>query len=321
VIMTTQAIKPNKRRGAEAVIDTADGTAHFDDLLPRLAHLRSQLRPAERRVADVVLRDVEGAVRASNTQLAQAAGVSEPTVTRFSRALGCEGVRDFKIRLAQSFVAQSTNSAMAATPDREDDTADLPFWNAVFGQAAQAINLAERQLDPAAALEAIRIVAQAKRVFCFGVGGGSTTLAQDMQYRLFRHGIAVTAYTDTYLMRMAAASMKAGDAAVAISATGRTRELLEAVKIAQGSGGQVVAVTVPDSELAAAADISLTVAVPEIFNLAKPTASRFAYLAILDLVATGVAYRLGPEGQETWRRVKLSLMRMREGEVLEPLGD
>jgi DNA-binding MurR/RpiR family transcriptional regulator len=320
--MSRQAAKPNTQQDAEATFESVEGLAHFDDLLPRLAELRSQLRPAERRVADVVLRDVEGAVRASNTQLAQAAGVSEPTVTRFSRALGCDGVRDFKIRLAQSFVAQSANaSPLGAPPDREDKPDSLPFWNAVFGQAAQAIALAERQLDPAAALEAIEIVAKAKRVFCFGVGGGSTTLAVDLQYRLFRHGIAVTAYTDTYLMRMAAASMKKGDVAIAISATGRIRELLEAVRIARDSGGQVVAVTVPDSELARAGDVSLTVAVPEIVNLAKPTASRFAYLAILDLVATGVAYHLGPEGQETWRRVKLSLMRMREGDVLEPLGD
>lgn len=318
--MTRQAAKA-KLQDAQAAIVPTDGSSLFDDLLPRLAQLRAQLRPAERRVADVVLRDVEGAVRASNTQLALAAGVSEPTVTRFSRAMGCEGVRDFKIRLAQSFAAQSANAAPIPTQSARDETADLPYWNAVFGQASQAIGLAERQLNPAAALEAIGIIAQAKRVFCFGVGGGSTALAQDMQYRLFRHGIAVATYPDSYLMRMAAASMKKGDAAIAISATGRTRELLEAVQIARNSGGQVVAVTVPGSELAAAADVSLTVAVPEIFNLAKPTASRFAYLAILDLVATGVAYRLGPEGQETWRRVKLNLMRMREGEVLEPLGD
>ena len=76
----------------------------FDDLISRIKDLRGDLRPAEARVADVVLDDVEFAVRASNGKLAQAAGVSEPTVTRFCRTLGCDGVRDFKLKLAQSLV-------------------------------------------------------------------------------------------------------------------------------------------------------------------------------------------------------------------------
>ncbi len=291
---------------------------HVDDLITRLTHLRRDLRPAEKRVADVVLKDIESAIRASNSQLAQAAGVSEPTVTRFCRAMGCEGVRDFKLRLAQSLVAgtKSSHEEMAGP-----DSVAAPYWNAVFGQARQAIRLAERQLDPIAVQGAIDKIANAKRVFVFGLGGGSTSLAQDMQFRLFRFGISVVAYSDTYLMRMVVATAQPEDVVIVISATGRTRELLEAAGIAQRYSATVIALTCPGSELAQAADISLTVEVPEIVDVLKPTASRFAFLAALDLLATGVAYQLGPIGQETLRRVKLNLMSMREGDVLEPLGD
>ncbi len=305
---------------ANAMPDAPDGETRLpvDDLISRLIEARPTLRPAEKRVAEVVLQDVESAIRASNSQLAQAAGVSEPTVTRFSRTMGCDGVRDFKLRLAQSLVASASSSQEIS------ETIDVPvppYWNAVFGQARQAIGLAERQLDPEAVDRAIEQIAKAGRVFVLGVGGGSTSLALDMQFRLFRFGISVIAYSDTFLMRMVVATVKPGDVVIAISATGRTRELNDAVNIARRYNATVIALTRPGSELASLADISLTMEVPEIVNVLKPTASRFAFLAAIDLLATGVAYRLGPEAHHNIRRVKLNLLRIRGGDILEPLGD
>ena len=142
-----------------------------------------------------------------------------------------------------------------------------------------------------------------------------------MQYRLFRFGISVTSYTDAHLMHMVAATVQPDDVVVMISATGRTRELIEAAEIARQYDARVIALTRPGSELADAADIGLTIDVPEIVNVLKPTASRFAYLAAIDLLATGVAYRLGPEAHQTIRRVKLNLIRKSGGDILEPLGD
>ncbi|RVA67131.1 MurR/RpiR family transcriptional regulator, partial [Mesorhizobium sp. M7A.F.Ca.CA.001.11.2.1] len=81
-----------------------DPVRRIPDIISLVKDSYSELRPAERRVADVVLDDVKYAVDASNAALAQRAGVSEPTVTRFCRAIGCEGVRDFKLKLAQSLV-------------------------------------------------------------------------------------------------------------------------------------------------------------------------------------------------------------------------
>lgn len=312
---------PSKDVGPQAsdVIEFVDDDHLLvDDLITRLTQLRPDLRPAEQRVADIVLKNIEFAIRASNSQLAQAAGVSEPTVTRFSRAMGCEGVRDFKLRLAQSLVAGTKSPHEEA---KGSETATPAYWNAVFGQASQAIRLAERQLDHSAVEDAIDHIARAGRVFIFGLGGGSTSLAQDMQYRLFRFGIGVVSYTDPYLMRMVVATVQPNDVVVAISATGKTSELLEVAAIARRYSATVVALTRPGSALAEEADIALTVEVPEIVNVLKPTASRFAFLAAIDLLATGVAYRLGPSGQETLRRVKLNLMSVREGDVLEPLGD
>ncbi|WP_246671613.1 MurR/RpiR family transcriptional regulator [Mesorhizobium sp. B2-4-12] len=262
------------------------------DIISLVKDSYAELRPAERRVADVVLDDVKYAVDASNAALAQRAGVSEPTVTRFCRAIGCEGVRDFKLKLAQSLVV---GALYLAKPPATSGDNGMPFWNAVFGEARRALQEAERQLDPAQLQKAAELIAKARQVTVFGLGGSSSALAQETQYRLFRYGISISAQCDPYLMRMTASTLKPGDLVIAISATGRTREVIEAVELAKHYRANAIAVTAPDTELARACDVRLTVAVPEYPDTLKPTASRFAFLAMIDLLAVASAYKLdGP---------------------------
>ena len=122
-------------------------------------------------------------------------------------------------------------------------------------------------------------------------------------------------------MKMTASTLKPNDLVIAISGTGRTREVVEAVALAKHYRAKAIAITAPDTDLAAVADVALTVDVPEFPDPLKPTASRYAFLAIIDLVSTAVGYRLDPDARETLRRIKYTVLNHRKGKVLEPLGD
>jgi DNA-binding MurR/RpiR family transcriptional regulator len=301
--------------------ETTDGSTYGgarEDLILRMREILTDLKPAEARVAGVVLKDPEFAVHASNATLAERAGVSEPTVTRFCRTLGCSGVRDFKLKLAQSLIVGAIyfHDRPKALPE-----STMPFKSTVFENARRAIDRAERQIDDTKLLAAVQFITASKRVMVFGVGGGSTMLAEEAQFRLFRYGVAVTSYSDTYLMRMVVSTLGPDDTAIFISATGRTPEMVEAAGIARQYHARTVAITRSATALADAVDTALTVDIPDDADVMKPTASRFAFLAVMDLLATAVGYRLGESAQETLRRVKYNLMNFRDGEVLEPLGD
>src|SRR6187431_1627295 len=108
------------------------------DILSQIKDSYGELRPAERRVADVVLADVTFSVDASNAEIARRAEVSEPTVTRFCRAIGCDGVRDFKLKLAQSVVVGRLY--LAPLPPPEPSENGSPLWNVVFGEARNALS-------------------------------------------------------------------------------------------------------------------------------------------------------------------------------------
>lgn len=298
--------------------DLATLRSRVPDIIGKIKDRYSDLRPAEQSVADAVLSDLSSTVAASNADIAARAKVSEPTVTRFCRAIGCDGVRDFKIQLARSLaVGEAFLQEPATVP-----AGDLPpFWGSVLGEARAAIREVERQLDPAMVTLAADALKTARQVAIFGLGGSSSTLASEAHVRLFRYGVQCVAYVDPHLARMTAATMKATDVLLAISATGRTPEVLDVVEIAQRYGARCIAITTPDSALAATADIALTVRIAEYPDALTPTASRFAFLAILDLVSAATGYRLGLDARENLRRIKFNIMDARGGDQLEPLGD
>ena len=292
------------------------------DIIARIKDSYTALRPAEQAVADTVLADVQAAVEASNGDIASRAGVSQPTVTRFCRAIGCDGVRDFKLQLARSLVV----GELYLSPDRipappPADTDHPPYWGSILTEARAAITRVEQQLDPAALIRAAEVVATARRMSVFGLGGSSSALAQETQYRLFRYGVGITALGDPYLARMNAATYRPGDALIVISSTGRTREVIDAVELARHYGAATIAITTPDSDLAQAAAIALTVRVPEYPDTLTPSASRFAFMTIIDLLAAATGYRLGPVARENLRRIKYNVLTRRPGTMLEPLGD
>jgi DNA-binding MurR/RpiR family transcriptional regulator len=97
--------------------------------------------------------------------------------------------------------------------------------------------------------------------------------------------------------------------------------VVEAVELAHHYRAKTICITAPDSDLARICDVKLTVDIPEFPDTMKPTASRFAFLAIIDLVAVASGYRLGAPALETLRRVKYNVLMHRKGKELEPLGD
>lgn len=289
------------------------------DVIGRIKDRYFDLRPAEQSVADAILADVQEAVRASNAEIALRAGVSQPTVTRFCRSIGCEGVRDLKLQLAQSL---AVGEAFLDVSAPETPPGELPpFWTSVFSEARAAIREVERQLSPADVLAAAEMLANANRIATFGMGGSSGSLAIEAQVRLFRYGLSVDVCREPYIARMMAATLKPQDVLLVISATGQTPEVIEAVEISKRYGAQTIAITRPGTPLADAATIALDVKIGEYPDALTPSASRFAFLAILDVVAAGTGYRLGPEARENLRRIKFNTIGPHTGTGLEPLGD
>ena len=273
------------------------------DIVSRIQRVEPALSTAERRVAAVVQADFEAATHITIAELARRAGVSQPTVTRFCRSVGCASFHDFKLGLATTL----TVAAAYLRSDRvfNDDIGQLA--QTVMMRAAATVRETLDQLDTIAVSAAIAAFSAARRIDIYGQGGGSAALMEDAKLRLFRLGIPVSGYADSHQMRMSAATLQPGAAVLAISNSGCSKAVIEAVEIARSFGAATVALTRPATPLARAAEIVIPVTVPEDANFLLPTPSRYAHMAVIDTIAAGVAIRLGGESREALRRVRYTV--------------
>jgi len=157
---------------------------------------------------------------------------------------------------------------------------------------------------------AIALLADARRIEFYGAGG-SGIAALDVQHKFFKLGVPSVAYSDPHTYTTSAALLGAGDVVVAISNTGRTRDILDAVKSALDGGAKVIAITHGNSPLARMASVGLFANVDEDTDIFSPMTSRVSHLAIGDILAVGVALARGPQFAERLAEAKDVLDRRR----------
>jgi RpiR family carbohydrate utilization transcriptional regulator len=132
-------------------------------------------------------------------------------------------------------------------------------------------------------------------------------MAEDAKLRFFRLGLPVSAYVDGHQQRMSAATLRERDVAFAISNSGHSRPVVGAIEIARSYGATTIALTRAGTPLARAAEIVIPVAIAEDHNALIPTSSRYAHMAVIDTLATGVASAMGLRSREALRRVRYTL--------------
>jgi glucokinase len=262
--------------------------SQYAAILGQVQRARAGLSPAERRVAEHVLAHPRSALNDPIAGIARAAGVSQPTVIRFCRSLGCEGLSDFKLRLASSLTGTIPVTHTQVTG--EDTTLELGVK--VLGNTASAILQLRDHLNREAIERAIDLLAGAGRVDFYAVGHYGV-VADDAQFKFLRFGIPSSAFTDQRLQVLAANVLKPGDVAVVVSSSGRIEDLIAVADTARARGAAVVAITASQSVLAKKADVALIVDHVEDLATHVPMVGRILHLLMIDILAVGVAMRRG----------------------------
>ena len=251
------------------------------------------LRPAERRVAELVLADPAGVSESSITAVARRCQTSETTVLRFCRAVGLGGYPDLRIALARAALAEESEqtSGQPATGqiDPEDSLADVVAK--ITHADARAIADTAAVLDLSVLERAVDAIAEARRVDIYGIAA-SGLVGADLHHKLHRIGKVSYVWTDTHLALTSAAVLQSGDVAVAISHTGTTVDTVDMVRVAQQRGATTIAITnFAGSPIAEYADLLLLTAARETTFRSGAMSSRIAQLALVDCLFAGVAQR------------------------------
>jgi RpiR family carbohydrate utilization transcriptional regulator len=261
-------------------------------MLDRIKASMPSLAPAEQRVARLVLGDPRAFATLPVSELADRAHVSKPTVVRFCRSMGYDGLSDFKLKLAGSVSEGVPFIHRSVDPD--DKTGDVlvkVIDNAVAAFLKYRNDASTFAIDKAA--EALAGTYNTGRRIEFYGAGNSGVVALDAQHKFFRLGINTISYRDGHMQVMSATLLGPGDCVVVVSNSGRTRDLMDACDIARRNGATTIVITATGSPLATAGHIHLAADHPEGYDRYSPMVSRLLHLMIIDVLATTVALRIG----------------------------
>jgi glucokinase len=285
---------------AEQLSNRAGGSSSA--VFERIRQMRDALTPAERRVADLALNHPRSIINDPIVDIARKADVSQPTVIRFCRSLGCQGLSDFKLKLATGLTG---TIPVSHSQVHLGDTA-TDFGAKVLDNTVSAILQLREHLNFEHVERAIDLLNGARRIEFYGLGN-SNIVAQDAHYKFFRFGIPTIAYGDLYMQAASAALLGKGDVIVAVSKSGRAPELLRVLDVAMQAGAQVIAITSSNTPLAKRATVALETDHIEIRESQLSMISRILHLVMIDILAVGVAIRRAapnPEMNEAVTRVR-----------------
>ncbi|MFS4438159.1 MurR/RpiR family transcriptional regulator [Paracoccaceae bacterium GXU_MW_L88] len=294
------------------------GQVGVADVISALREHDGKFAAREQKVADFVKENLEDVTNMTIAKVAEAADVSTPTVIRFCRTLGCDGFREFKLRLAQNLAV----SRQYLHPDNPatESLAGAPL-DRVIGGIYSAASALHKQLPADAIKKAGHVIADCRYLVSAGIGGGSSVLAEEAANRFFRLGIPAASASDGYLMQMRAATLTPKDAILLFSASGEADAVIAAARVARSYGAETICLTRAGSRLAAACSLPILIEVPEDPDIFKPTTLRYAYLAALDALALTAAHKRPERTKETLRRIRASLTAYHGHTGPQPLGD
>ena len=275
---------------------------HSQNLINIITDALPNLNKSETKVANVILSDPDAATQSSIATLAKKASVSEPSVNRFCKRFDAAGFPDFKLKLAKSLV--SGIRFVNRNVDPNDDVAS--YTPKIIDSTINTLASVRDKISYTRVNQVVDKLIQAKRIYFFGLGA-SGSVARAAEHKFFRFNLPVSSHDDVLMQRMLASTGGAGDLFFIVSHTGRTKEIVEVAEIARDNGSTVIGLTAPDSPLAAMCTLAMDVDVPENTDEYMPMASRIVHLVVLDVLATGMTLRRGPEFLPHLEKIKSSL--------------
>lgn len=270
----------------------------------RIQEKLESLSKMERKTAECMAENQDKLIYSSITELAELAGTSEATVTRVCTKLGYSGFQALKVSVARELVSQQEKI-------HEDLKADSPpevIIDKIFSSAIHTLTMTRKALDGKAVESSIDALCRARRIVVIG-NGNSGAIALDAQHKFLRIGLNVSAYTDDHMQMIAVVSMTKEDVLIAISHSGSSRDVAEAMQLAKENGATVISITnngiSPVSKLA---DIRLYTYSQETKYRTYAISSRMAELTIIDTLYTGVSLRLGGKAIQNFEALEKALV-------------
>ena len=261
-----------------------------------------EMSKSEKQIADWISENPDKIISLSIVELAEKCRCSEATIVRFSKRLGLSGYQELKISLAAEGDISPINSEISQN--------DSPFdiYSKICGDIYLSLEKTKKVLDSVCLDKACRAIADADRIVVFGLGN-SAAISTDAAHKFLRAGLSCVAYSDNHMQVIAASHLSAGDVALAISHSGSSKDIVDALKLAKEHGAVTIAITNGGkSPILKYTDIALFTSADETQYNILALNSRIVQLAIIDVIYNYIVLSKSDTALESIKQTERALM-------------
>lgn len=253
-----------------------------------------EMTPVERSIADFFVRNEE--LRDfSSKRVSRELYTSEATLSRFAKKCGYKGYREFIFAYENEIRDNLRDHNISALTKKVRGT-----YTQILDRSF--MNLDEEQIKRISGLMSVK-----GRIIVVGLGS-SGFAAREFELRFMRLGTDVRAVTDSQMIPMTIALCDDNSLVIAISLSGATKEVIDAVRLAKTKGASVVVITA-DRKTKAGAYYDELIQVSSVKNLDDGTkiSPQFPVLIIIDVLYIYYAEHDAQRKSQNYRRTALAL--------------
>lgn len=248
---------------------------------------------SEQLAADYFIQNQEKIFQHSLSVLAEQSGTSQGAWVRFCKSMGYSGMKELKKAFFDEIQKSTAVDGKTSRPfmDIQDFSSVTDIAELVSAECIEAIRMTRGLFDAEVMERAADTIIRAGSVRLYGVGA-SGTVAMDLYQKLLRVGYRVDYAADFHVALTYMITATDKDAAVLISNSGETPEILMAADILQKNGVSVIGITkhTPNSLIAKCSHV-LYMDSPEVSDRSGAISSRAAQMLLSDILFTTVASR------------------------------
>ena len=276
----------------------------MNEILVKIRFLLPTLPRAEKAIAGAPAEHPEAVTYMTLAEIAKESGSSEASVIRFCKRMGYSGYsalqRDMGLALAEDSVSQTEELRVYDSDNMSE------IMKKVYQSNVQTLTdtmaLAGEQCE-----KALEALLKAKSIHFFGAGD-AYAVCQLAYMKFKRLGIPCSAEGDVMLQMITASNMSKGDVAIAISYDGRSKNVVEALRIAKQMGGTTISITKKNrTPLLRYTDIKIFIAVNDLSFDREKVTRRIADQFIMDILYMGYMMYSGKNYKEQLKKTQIAI--------------
>ena len=249
----------------------------------------------EKKIAAVILKDPKAFIALSLTDLSERAEVSQGSIVNFARKFSGGGFPALKLQIASELSDYEPLPFNAVT---KEDRPQAVFEKVTDGIEAALKNTAALN-DEETFERVVAKILRAKKVEIYGIFR-SAVVATDFYYQLIQLGIPATFVSDVLTCAISASMLDQDSLVIAVSSSGRTKDIIDVVQTAKANGVPVVCLTSnPVSPLATLSDDVLIACGGSSVSEAQ-SEIRFSQMYLTDAICSCLRSKIDEDGEKRY---------------------